>query len=70
MKLSRLVRAESIFLKLRATDKWHGIDELVRVRDRQSLLADADRVREDVIARDSLARVKTVPDILRILEGA
>ena len=52
MKLSKYLRLGSIIIGLNAQTKWEAIDELLVPLDRQGLLADAAKVREDLVARE------------------
>lgn len=52
MKLSKYLRPGSIIIGLSAQTKWEAIDELLAPLDRQGLVADAAKVREDLIARE------------------
>lgn len=52
MKLDKHLRAECIRIGLKAADKWAAIDELLQLLVDQQLVADADQVRADLIARE------------------
>ena len=52
MKLSKYLRPASIIIGLNAQTKWEAIDELLTPLDQQGLVADAAKVREDLVARE------------------
>lgn len=52
MKLDKHLRAECIRIGLKATDKWEAIDELLQILIDHQLVADAEQVRADLIARE------------------
>ena len=52
MKLSKYLRPASIIIGLSAQTKWEAIEELLASLDQQGLVADAAKVREDLVARE------------------
>lgn len=52
MKLGKYLRPQSIHVDLKATDKWEAIDELLQPLADQGLLADAVKVRTDLVTRE------------------
>ena len=47
------MRPDSVIIDLPAETKWEAIDELLAALDRQGLVADADRARADILAREN-----------------
>jgi mannitol/fructose-specific phosphotransferase system IIA component (Ntr-type) len=52
MKLEKYLRPDCIRIGMKAEDKWGAIDELLDLLVRRGLIADAETVRRDLVARE------------------